>query len=73
MTRLKLPLILVGLVLVVTAVVLDVSLGREAWGRIVGWFAIVALAGAVAIRVHQRRMAVREGQRDDSPSSSGSD
>ena len=57
MTQLKLTVALVGMGLLVLAVVLDVTLGRPEWGRMVGWVAIAVLLGAVAIRIVERRRA----------------
>jgi hypothetical protein len=55
MNRLKLVLSSIGLVLILASLLLDMSLGRPELGRIVGWVAIAALMGAVAIRVIERR------------------
>ena len=60
MNRLKMVLQFTGLVLVIFSLLLDMSLGRPAEARIVGWFAIVILMGAVAISVVERRKARRE-------------
>ncbi len=55
MNRLKLALSLTGLVLVIASLLLDMSLGRPAEGRIVGWIAIAVLMGAVGIRIVEKR------------------
>jgi len=60
MNRLKMVLQFTGLVLVIFSLLLDMSLGRPAEGRIVGWVAIAILMGAVTIRVVERRKARRE-------------
>ena len=62
MNRLKMAMQFTGLVLVILSLLLDMSLGRPAEGRIVGWIAIAILMGAVAIRVVERRKARREGE-----------
>ena len=54
MKHLRLALSFTGLVLVIAALLLDLSMGRPAEARIVGWIAIVVLLGAVAIRVIER-------------------
>ncbi len=55
MNRLKLALSSAGLVLVIASLVLDMSLGRPEWARVVGWLAIASLIGAVAVRVAMRQ------------------
>jgi hypothetical protein len=55
MNRLKLALSFTGLVLVIASLLLDMSLGRPAEGRIVGWIAIAVLMGAVGIRIVEKR------------------
>jgi hypothetical protein len=57
MSRLALGLVTLGLVLAVVAVILDVSLGRVALGRIAGWVAMVSLGGGLFLRFRERRAA----------------
>lgn len=73
MTGIRYALSALGLALALAAVVLDVGLNDTGAGRVVGWAAMVVLAGAVAVGIVQRkRLRERELEEGD-PGGPGSD